>query len=208
MVYKKSMKVSNKNIDLNLVRRAKKGDYQAFDLLVIKYQTRLIATALKFVKDIQIAEDIVQESLIKSYKSLYSFREDSSFYTWIYRITVNTSKNFLVSKKRRGELLQSEIGQEGDIEIESISPDSPEELLMSNQLKRVIENCLNQLSEDTKTAITLRELEGLSYEEISKIVNCPVGTVRSRIFRGREILDKEIENYREVNKQHIAKETS
>lgn len=202
------MKVSNKNIDLNLVKRAKKGDYQAFDLLVIKYQTRLIATAFKFVKDIQIAEDIVQESLIKSHKSLHSFREDSSFYTWIYRITVNTSKNFLVSKKRRGELLQSEIGQEGDIEIESISPDSPEELLMSNQLKHVIENCLNQLSEDTKTAITLRELEGLSYEEISKIVNCPVGTVRSRIFRGREILDKEIENYREVNKQHIAKETS
>ena len=202
------MKVSNKNIDLNLVKRAKKGDYQAFDLLVIKYQTRLIATAFKFVKDIQIAEDIVQESLIKSYKSLYSFREDSSFYTWIYRITVNTSKNFLVSKKRRGELLQSEIRQEGDIEIESISPDSPEELLMSNQLKHVIENCLNQLSEDTKTAITLRELEGLSYEEISKIVNCPVGTVRSRIFRGREILDKEIENYREENKQNIAKETS
>ncbi len=202
------MKVSNKNIDLNLVKRAKKGDYQAFDLLVIKYQTRLIATAFKFVKDIQIAEDIVQESLIKSYKSLYSFREYISFYTWIYRITVNTSKNFLVSKKRRGELLQTEIGQEGEIEIESISPDSPEELLMSNQLKHVIENCLNQLSEDTKTAITLRELEGLSYEEISKIVNCPVGTVRSRIFRGREILDKEIENYREVNKQHIAKETS
>ena len=202
------MKVSNKNIDLNLVKRAKKGYYQAFDLLVIKYQTRLIATAFKFVKDIQIAEDIVQESLIKSYKSLYSFREDSSFYTWIYRITVNTSKNFLVSKKRRGELLQSEIRQEGDIEIESISPDSPEELLMSNQLKHVIENCLNQLSEDTKTAITLRELEGLSYEEISKIVNCPVGTVRSRIFRGREILDKEIENYREENKQNIAKETS
>ena len=134
------MKVSNKNIDLNLVKRAKKGDYQAFDLLVIKYQTRLIATAFKFVKDIQIAEDIVQESLIKSYKSLYSFREDSSFYTWIYRITINTSKNFLVSKKRRGELLQTEIGQEGGIEIESISPDSPEELLMSNQLKHVIEN--------------------------------------------------------------------
>ena len=200
MVYKKSMKVSNKNIDLNLVRRAKKGDYQAFDLLVIKYQTRLIATALKFVKDIQIAEDIVQESLIKSYKSLHSFREDSSFYTWVYRITVNTSKNFLVSKKRRGELLQAEIGQEDDIEIELITPDSPEELLMSNQLKNLIENCLNQLSEDTKTAITLREFEGLSYEEISKIVNCPVGTVRSRIFRGREILDKEIANYREETK--------
>ena len=202
------MKVSNKNIDLNLVKRAKKGDYQAFDLLVIKYQTRLISTAFKFVKDMQIAEDIVQESLIKSYKSLHSFREDSSFYTWVYRITINTAKNFLVSKKRRGELLQAEIGKEGAIEIEQFSLDSPEALLMRSQLKHLIENCLNQLSEETKTAITLREFDGLSYEEISKIVNCPVGTIRSRIFRGREILDKEIENYREENKQNIAKETS
>ena len=202
------MKDSNKNIDLNLVKRAKKGDYQAFDLLVIKYQTRLISTAFKFVKDKQIAEDIVQESLIKSYKSLHSFREDSSFYTWVYRITVNTAKNFLVSKKRRGELLQAEIGKEGAIEIEQFSLDSPEALLMRSQLKHLIENCLNQLSEETKTAITLREFDGLSYEEISKIVNCPVGTIRSRIFRGREILDKEIENYREENKQNIAKETS
>ena len=202
------MKNSNKNIDLNLVKRAKKGDYQAFDLLVIKYQTRLISTAFKFVKDMQIAEDIVQDSLIKSYKSLHSFREDSSFYTWVYRITVNTAKNFLVSKKRRGELLQAEIGKEGAIEIEQFSLDSPEALLMRSQLKHLIENCLNQLSEETKTAITLREFDGLSYEEISKIVNCPVGTIRSRIFRGREILDKEIENYREENKQNIAKETS
>ena len=202
------MKDSNKNIDLNLVKRAKKGDYQAFDLLVIKYQTRLISTAFKFVKDMQIAEDIVQESLIKSYKSLHSFREDSSFYTWVYRITVNTAKNFLVSKKRRGELLQAEIGKEGAIEIEQFSLDSPEALLMRSQLKHLIESCLNQLSEETKTAITLREFDGLSYEEISKIVNCPVGTIRSRIFRGREILDKEIENYREENKQNIAKETS
>jgi len=202
------MKDSNKNIDLNLVKRAKKGDYQAFDLLVIKYQTRLISTAFKFVKDMQIAEDIVQESLIKSYKSLHSFREDSSFYTWVYRITINTAKNFLVSKKRRGELLQAEIGKEGAIEIEQFSQDSPEALLMRSQLKHLIENCLNQLSEETKTAITLREFDGLSYEEISKIVNCPVGTIRSRIFRGREILDKEIENYREENKQNIAKETS
>ena len=202
------MKDSNKNIDLNLVKRAKKGDYQAFDLLVIKYQTRLISTAFKFVKDMQIAEDIVQESLIKSYKSLHSFREDSSFYTWVYRITVNTAKNFLVTKKRRGELLQAEIGKEGAIEIEQFSLDSPEALLMRSQLKHLIENCLNQLSEETKTAITLREFDGLSYEEISKIVNCPVGTIRSRIFRGREILDKEIENYREENKQNIAKETS
>ena len=114
----------------------------------------------------------------------------------------------MVSKKRRGELLQAEIGKEGAIEIEQFSLDSPEALLMRSQLKHLIENCLNQLSEETKTAITLREFDGLSYEEISKIVNCPVGTIRSRIFRGREILDKEIENYIEENKQNIAKETS
>ena len=189
------MKDSNKNIDLNLVKRAKKGDYQAFDLLVIKYQTRLISTAFKFVKDMQIAEDIVQESLIKSYKSLHSFREDSSFYTWVYRITINTAKNFLVSKKRRGELLQAEIGKEGAIEIEQFSQDSPEALLMRSQLKHLIENCLNQLSEETKTAITLREFDGLSYEEIADVQNCPIGTVRSRIHKGREILDKTFSKY-------------
>ena len=115
------MKVSNKNVDLNLVKRAKKGDYQAFDLLVIKYQTRLISTAFKFVKDMQIAEDIVQESLIKSYKSLHSFREDSSFYTWVYRITVNTAKNFWYQKREEVSLLQAEIGKEGAIEIEQFS---------------------------------------------------------------------------------------
>ena len=106
------MKVSNKAIDLGLVRRAKAGDYQAFDLLVLKYQSRLISTAFRFVKDIHIAEDLVQESFIKSFNSLASFREDSSFYTWIYRITVNTSKNFLVSKKRKNELLSSDISED------------------------------------------------------------------------------------------------
>ena len=115
------MKVSNKNIDLNLVKRAKKGDYQAFDLLVIKYQTRLIATAFKFVKDIQIAEDIVQESLIKSYKSLHSFREDSSFYTWIYRITVNTSKNFLVSKKEEVNFFKLKLVKKATLKLSPLA---------------------------------------------------------------------------------------
>ena len=106
------MKASNKEIDLGLVKRAKSGDYQAFDLLVLKYQSRLISTAFKFVKDVQISEDIVQDSFIKAFKALESFREDSSFYTWIYRITVNTSKNFLVSKKRKSELLNSDLSEE------------------------------------------------------------------------------------------------
>ncbi len=194
------MKVSNKAIDLGLVRRAKAGDYQAFDLLVLKYQSRLISTAFRFVKDIHIAEDLVQESFIKSFNSLASFREDSSFYTWIYRITVNTSKNFLVSKKRKNELLSSDISEDQTYEIEYEDTDTPEDLLQASQLKQLITETIDQLGEDTKTALTLRELDGLSYEEIAKVVNCPVGTVRSRIFRGREVVDEAISQYKQAYK--------
>ena len=194
------MKVSNKAIDLGLVRRAKAGDYQAFDLLVLKYQSRLISTAFRFVKDIHIAEDLVQESFIKSFNSLASFREDSSFYTWIYRITVNTSKNFLVSKKRKNELLSSDISEDQTYEIEYEDTDTPEDLLQASQLKKLITETIDQLGEDTKTALTLRELDGLSYEEIAKVVNCPVGTVRSRIFRGREVVDEAISEYKQAYK--------
>ena len=194
------MKVSNKEIDLGLVKRAKSGDYQAFDLLVLKYQSRLISTAFKFVQDVQIAEDIVQDSFIKAYKALESFREDSSFYTWIYRITVNTSKNFLVSKKRKSELLNSDLSEEASYEIEPVETYSPEDLLQATQLKKVITETIDQLGEDTRTALTLRELDGLSYEQIADVVNCPVGTVRSRIFRGREVIDEAISQYKQDNK--------
>ena len=194
------MKVSNKEIDLGLVKRAKSGDYQAFDLLVLKYQSRLISTAFKFVKDVQIAEDIVQDSFIKAFKALESFREDSSFYTWIYRITVNTSKNFLVSKKRKSELLNSDLSEEASYEIEPVEAYSPEDLLQATQLKKVITETIDQLGEDTRTALTLRELDGLSYEQIADVVNCPVGTVRSRIFRGREVIDEAISQYKKDNK--------
>ena len=188
-------KESNKDIDIALVRRARAGDYRAFDLLVVKYQSRLISLAFKFSKDLQVAEDIVQDSLIKSFKSLDSFREDSSFYTWVYRITVNTSKNFLVSKKRKDELLASDMHEDGSLDLNSIETDNPESLLKASELKDILTSTLNQLGEDTKTALTLREFDGLSYEQISEIVNCPVGTVRSRIFRGREILEKAIKKY-------------
>ena len=194
------MKVSNKEIDLGLVKRAKSGDYQAFDLLVLKYQSRLISTAFKFVKDVQIAEDIVQDSFIKAFKALESFREDSSFYTWIYRIAVNTSKNFLVSKKRKSELLNSDLSEEASYEIEPVETYSPEDLLQATQLKKVITETIDQLGEDTRTALTLRELDGLSYEQIADVVNCPVGTVRSRIFRGREVVDEAISQYKQDNK--------
>ena len=194
------MKVSNKEIDLGLVKRAKSGDYQAFDLLVLKYQSRLISTAFKFVKDVQIAEDIVQDSFIKAFNALESFREDSSFYTWIYRITVNTSKNFLVSKKRKSELLNSDLSEEASYEIEPVETYSPEDLLQATQLQKVITETFDQLGEDTRTALTLRELDGLSYEQIADVVNCPVGTVRSRIFRGREVIDEAISQYKRDNK--------
>ena len=190
------MKISNKDLDLGLVKRAKAGDYQAFDLLVLKYQSRLISTAFKFVKDLQIAEDLVQDSFIKSFKSIGSFREDSSFYTWIYRITVNTSKNYLVSKKRKDELLQTDISEEENYVIEPIDKDTPEDFFYANQLHKIIIESLNRLGEDTKTALTLREFDGLSYEQIAEVVNCPVGTVRSRIFRGREVIDDAIKEYR------------
>lgn len=194
------MKVSNKEIDLGLVKRAKSGDYRAFDLLVLKYQSRLISTAFKFVKDVQIAEDIVQDSFIKAFNALESFREDSSFYTWIYRITVNTSKNFLVSKKRKSELLNSDLSEEASYEIEPVETYSPEDLLQATQLQKVITETFDQLGEDTRTALTLRELDGLSYEQIADVVNCPVGTVRSRIFRGREVIDEAISQYKQDNK--------
>ena len=194
------MKVSNKEIDLGLVKRAKSGDYQAFDLLVLKYQSRLISTAFKFVKDLQIAEDIVQDSFIKAFKALESFREDSSFYTWIYRIAVNTSKNFLVSKKRKSELLNSDLSEEASYEIEPVEAYSPEDLLQATQLKKVITETIDQLGEETRTALTLRELDGLSYEQIADVVNCPVGTVRSRIFRGREVIDEAISQYKQDTK--------
>ena len=189
-------KSSNKDIDLALVRRARAGDYRAFDLLVVKYQSRLISLAFKFSKDLQLAEDIVQDSLIKSFKSLDSFREDSSFYTWVYRITVNTSKNFLVSKKRKDELLASDMHEDGSLDLNSIETDNPENLLKASELKDILTSTLNQLGEDTKTALTLREFDGLSYEQISEIVNCPVGTIRSRIFRGREVLEEAIKKYK------------
>ena len=190
MVDKQSKKETNKEADLALVRRAKKGDYRAFDLLVLKYQSRIISIAFKFVKEIQLAEDISQEAFIKAYRSIDSFREESAFYTWLYRITANTAKNYLVSKGRRKESSISEMSiSENEDFFELPTNDSPEQILMAQSLKDTIHDALSNLPEDTRTALSLREFEGLNYEEIAEIMNCPVGTVRSRIFRGREALE-------------------
>ena len=185
---------SNKDKDLVLVRRLKRGDYKAFDLLLLKYQSRVVGLALKFVKDLQIAEDIAQESFLKAYKSINSFREESAFYTWIYRITVNTSKNYLTSKSRKKELSESDINRLEDSEdiFDIPGGSSPEEILSANNLREVIMESLTNLPEEIRTAISLREFEGLTYEEISEVLDCPIGTVRSRIFRGREIMQERI----------------
>ena len=190
MVDKQSKKETNREADLALVRRAKRGDYRAFDLLVLKYQSRLVSIAFKYVKEIQLAEDISQEAFIKAYKAIDSFREESAFYTWLYRITANTAKNYLVSKGRRRESSISELSTlENEEQFVIASHDSPDEILLAQELRNTLFNAVSSLPEDTRTALSLREFEGLNYEEIAKIMNCPVGTVRSRIFRGREALE-------------------
>ena len=186
---------TNKEIDLALVRRAKKGDYRAFDLLVLKYQGRVIATAYKYVKEKQLAEDIAQEAFIKSYKSLDSFREESSFYTWVYRIAVNTAKNYIVSSKRREEIIMTDLSEDNNYYPEKPDIDSPQDILNASELRDLIFATLSSLGEETRTALSLREFDGLSYEQIAEIVNCPVGTVRSRIFRGREMIEEKVRKH-------------
>ncbi len=149
---------------------------------------------MKYVKDIQIAEDVAQETFLKAYKSLDSFREESAFYTWIYRIAANTAKNYLTSKKRKKEYSETELqtSTEQPNLFDIPGGDSPEEILAANNLREVILESLSSLTEDIRTAISLREFENLSYEEIAEVLNCPIGTVRSRIFRGREIIQEKI----------------
>ena len=186
---------TNKEIDLALVRRAKNGDYRAFDLLVLKYQSRVIATVFKYVKEKQLAEDIAQEAFIKSYKSLDSFREESSFYTWVYRIAVNTAKNYIVSSKRREEIIMTDLSEDNNYYPEKPDIDSPQDILNASELRDLIFATLSSLGEETRTALSLREFDGLSYEQIAEISNCPVGTVRSRIFRGREMIEEKVRKH-------------
>jgi len=186
--------VPQKDIDLALVIRAQAGDYQAFDLLVKKYQHRLLALAIRFVGDADEAMDVVQDSFIKVYKALGRFRGESAFYTWIYRITVNTAKNFLASRQRRpqstdidfDELESSQAGHA----LHDVS--TPESETYRDQLEAIVMKAIDGLSQELKTALILREFEGLSYEDIAAIMECPIGTVRSRIFRARDAVDEQI----------------
>ncbi len=184
----------SKDTDQQLVDRVLEGDKQAFNLLVVRYQQRVIALIARFVNDPQEVEDVSQEAFIKAYRALSLFRGESAFYTWLYRIAVNTAKNHLVAKSRRPPAVDMDVdeSQNNDLAMSLRELESPEESLVTEDLKQAIEKAIDELPEELKTAFTLREFSGLSYEDITEIMDCPVGTVRSRIFRAREAIDKRI----------------
>ena len=181
--------MGDREVDQQLVERAQRGDKHAFELLVAKYQRRLGRLISRFVRDAAEAEDVTQDAFIKAYRALPSFRGDSAFYTWLYRIGINTAKNYLLALGRRAPtstVFDSEEAEEFEDAALLHEVVTPENELMSKQVVEAVNVSLQQLPEDLRVALTLREIEGLSYEEIAAVMNCPVGTVRSRIFRARE----------------------
>ncbi len=184
-----------RDIDQQLVERVQRGDKHAFDLLVTKYQRKLGRLISRFVRDHAEAEDVTQEAFIKAYRALPGFRGDSAFYTWLYRIGINTAKNHLLATKRRAptstpfDAEEAESFDEAGL-LREVS--TPENELMSKQVVSVVQATLLELPEDLRSALTLREIEGLSYEEIASVMNCPIGTVRSRIFRAREAVAEKL----------------
>jgi RNA polymerase sigma-70 factor (ECF subfamily) len=196
--------VGDREVDQQLVERAQHGDKRAFELLVVKYQRKLVRLLSRFIRDASDVEDVTQEAFIKAYRALPTFRGDSAFYTWLYRIGVNTAKNYLVANGRRTPTM-TEIdaeGGEGSEETESFKDlNTPESELASKQIAESVNQTLQQLPEELRTAITLREIEGLSYEEIAQIMNCPIGTVRSRIFRAREAIAEQLRPHLDTPKE-------
>lgn len=177
--------------DQQLVKRVQKGDKRAFDVLVLRYQHKIAALVSRFIKDHDEVQDVTQEAFIKAYRALAGFRGDSQFYTWLYRIAINTAKNYLVSRSRRppgSDIDANEaVFYDGSDALKDV--DTPEASLMSEQMMQIINKTISELPEDLRTALTLREYDNLSYEEIAQVMSCPVGTVRSRIFRAREAVD-------------------
>jgi RNA polymerase sigma-70 factor (ECF subfamily) len=184
----------NKDTDQQLVDRVLGGNQAAFNLLVLRYQHKVAALIARFIKDPHEVEDVTQEAFIKAYRALTLFRGDSAFYTWLYRIAVNTAKNHLVSRGRRPPSTDFDLDDAELVEDTTAlrDSDSPEGNLEREYLEKLIYQAIDELPEDLRTAFTLREFSGLSYEDITEIMDCPVGTVRSRIFRAREAIDKKI----------------
>lgn len=181
--------------DDQLIERVKRGDKSAYDVLVLKYQHKIVGLVSRYIRDQDEVLDVVQEAFIKAYRALPKFRGDSAFYTWLYRIAINTAKNYLVSRARRPPTTDIDISdgefQEHSAVLKDI--DTPEENIAMAELRTVVYKAIDDLPEELKVAVTLREFEGLSYDDIAKVMECPVGTVRSRIFRAREAIEKKIE---------------
>jgi len=186
--------MGEQKVDQALVERVQRGDKSAFDVLVRKYQHKVVQLVSRYVRDHSEAQDVAQEAFIKAYRALPNFRGDSAFYTWMYRIAINTAKNYLVAQKRRlpnVDIDAQEAEQfEGATGLKEYA--TPERMLLRGEIEQTIFSAIDQLPEDLKTAITLREIDGLSYEEIAQAMECPVGTVRSRIFRAREAIDSKL----------------
>jgi RNA polymerase sigma-70 factor (ECF subfamily) len=181
--------------DLVLVKRVQRGDKGAFDLLVRKYQHKVVKLVLRYVRNPAEAEDIAQEAFIKAYRALPQFRGDSAFYTWMYRIAINTAKNSLASRDRSPiayDLDLTDPEETHSVQTKLQDPDTPEGMALTEEIRGIVNSAIEGLPEELKTAIVLRELDGLSYEEIAAAMECPVGTVRSRIFRAREAIDKRL----------------
>ena len=187
--------MSDREIDRQLVLRAQSGDKQAFELLVEKYQRKLARLLSRFIRDPAEVEDVTQEAFIKAYRALPAFRGDSAFYTWLYRIGINTAKNYLMAMGRRAptstevEAEEAEGYEEGE-QLRDIN--TPESVLLSNEIAKTVNQTIEQLPEELRTAIQLREIEGMSYEDIAQAMDCPIGTVRSRIFRAREAIAEQL----------------
>ena len=186
--------MGEQNVDQELVRRVQQGDKKAFDTLVIKYQQRIAKLISRYVRDQDEVLDVAQEAFIKAYRALPRFRGDSAFYTWLYRIAINTAKNYLVAQGRRPPA--TDVDAEEAVYVEGgarlSDRDTPEQLVQRDEVERVIFDTIDALPEELRTAITLREMEGLSYEEIAETMDCPIGTVRSRIFRAREAIETKL----------------
>jgi RNA polymerase sigma-70 factor (ECF subfamily) len=186
--------MSERSIDQKLVVRVQKGDKTAFDLLVRKYQHKIAKLISRYVRDRREVEDVTQEALIKAYRAIGGFRGESAFYTWLYRIAVNTAKNYLESQGRRppGTDMEIETAELTDGGASLREQATPERQMLTDEIANTVHRVIEKLPEDLRTAITLREIEGMSYEEIAQVMDCPIGTVRSRIFRAREAVDQEL----------------
>ena len=207
-VHGEGVKVTAAETDRQLVEKVQAGDTRAFDMLVLKYQSRIIGLISRYVQDSHEVQDVAQEAFIKAYRALPRFRGDSAFYTWLYRIAINTAKNHLVSRGRRppGTDIDVEDAEYYDAGTALRDQENPENSLFRDELSSVVDSAIRELPDDLRTAVTLREFDGLSYEDIAEIMDCPVGTVRSRIFRAREAIDKRVQNQLEGANSGLAED--